>query len=88
MAIPVYPASTIDAELLSYGFTYKRITFMPRPKVSEENRKIIFPLRLKKSHGIRLRELARTFGISPGDWVEAQIEPYIVTKSRERPSSP
>ena len=57
---------------------------MPRPKVTDEDRREVFPLRLKKAHAARLKELARAFGLSPGEWVEAQVEPYMPVERKGR----
>ncbi len=34
-------------------------------------------MRMKPAHLAKLREVARAFGISAGEWVEAQVEPFM-----------
>lgn len=35
------------------------------------------PVRLRRPYKERLKVLARAFGMSPGEWIEAQLEPHM-----------
>lgn len=59
---------------------------MPRPKATPEETKIPAPLRMRRRYLKKLREMAAAFGISPGEWVEAQVEPYL-PKQKAPPES-
>lgn len=55
---------------------------MPRKKLVPQNTKQPMPLRLRPAYKARLLAVAAQFGISAGDWVESQLEPYM---TKEKP---
>lgn len=50
---------------------------MPRIKVAPEETRVPMPLRLRPRFKQRLHELAASWRVSPGEWVEAQLDPYM-----------
>ncbi len=50
---------------------------MSRPKLPPSQIRVPAPMRMKPAHLAKLREVARAFGISAGEWVEAQVEPFM-----------
>ena len=53
---------------------------MPRPKLSPTDTRQPAPMRMRPAYLAKLREIARAFGISPGEWIEAQLEPFMPTR--------
>lgn len=50
---------------------------MPRPKLPPGQFRVAAPMRMRAPYLAKLREIARAFGISPGEWVEAQLEQFM-----------
>lgn len=54
---------------------------MPRPKVSADEERTAAPIRMRRRYLKRLREMAKLCAMSPGEWIESQLEPYMPKES-------
>lgn len=56
---------------------------MARPKLSPAEIRVPAPIRMRPPYLAKLREIARAFGISPGQWVEVQLERFMPAASQD-----
>ena len=56
---------------------------MARRKLSPNETRIPAPMRMLPAYWRKLKGIAAAFSISPGAWVESQIEPHMSAKDKE-----
>jgi hypothetical protein len=50
---------------------------MPRHKLQSDESRKPAPMRMRPPYWQKLKGIAKAFGISPGEWTEQQVEPYM-----------